>query len=76
MVRYKIDVLAELKKAGWSSYRLQNEKVLSHNTYSRIVNKDTGINMESLNRICVILRCQPSDVIEIVPTDEEKIRFF
>ena len=38
--------------------------------------KGKGITTDTINTICIILRCQPSDILEIEPTDEEKIRFF
>ena len=40
------------------------------------IRKGKGITTDTINTICIILRCQPSDIIEIVPTDKEKIQFF
>lgn len=33
-------------------------------------------SVDILNIICLILRLDPSEMIEITPMDEEKIRFF
>lgn len=32
--------------------------------------------LDKINTICIILRYQPSDIIEITSTDEEKIKYF
>ena len=75
MYRYKIDVMKELAERGFTSTRMRKEKILSEATMQNL-RKGKGITTETLNTICVILRCQPSDVLEIVPTDEEKIKYF
>lgn len=75
MFRYKLDVLKELSARGYTSTRMRKEKILSEATMQNL-RHGGGITTETLNTICVILRCQPSDVLEIVPTDEEKIKYF
>ncbi len=64
MVRYKIDILQELKKAGYSSYRLQKEKLLPASTLNKLRSGDTTITVVSLNAICDMLECQPGDLLE------------
>ena len=75
LFRYKIDVMKELSERGFTSTRMRKEKILSEATMQNL-RKGKGITTDTLNIICVILRCQPSDVLEIVPTDEEKIKYF
>ena len=75
MIYFKIDVVAELKKRGWSSYRLKNEGIMGTQTLANIKAGKT-INTDTLNSLCCILRCQPSDIIECRITDEEKIKYF
>ena len=72
---YKIDVMKELSERGFTSTRMRKEKILSEATMQNL-RKGKGITTDTLNTICVILRCQPSDVLEIIPTDEEKIKYF
>lgn len=55
--------------------RMRKEKILSEGTMQNL-RKGKGITTDTLNKICLLLRCQPSDVIEIIPTDEEKIKYF
>ena len=64
MVRYKIDILQELKNAGYSSYRLQKEKLLATSTLNKLRSGDTTITVVSLNAICDMLECQPGDLLE------------
>ncbi len=75
MWKYKIDILKELSNKGYTSTRLRNEKIISEGTMQHIRN-GKGISTDTLNTVCLILRCQPSDIIEIIPTDEEKIKYF
>ena len=75
MIKYKIDVQAELVKRGYTTYRIQQDNLLPGQTLSNLKNGKM-VNMETLGKICVMLRCQPGDIIESVITDEEKIKFF
>lgn len=75
MFTYKIDVLKSLSERGFTPARMRKEKIMSQSTMQSL-RKGNGITTDTLNTICIILKCQPSDVIEITPTDEEKIKFF
>lgn len=75
MYRYKIDVMKELSNRGFTSTRMRKEKILSESTMQSLRN-GKGITTDTINTICIILRCQPNDILEIVPTDEEKIKYF
>lgn len=69
MIRYKIDILDELKKAGYSSYRMRNKKILSEGTIQKLRTGDTSITGSVLNEICNLLDCQPGDLLEFVPDE-------
>lgn len=69
MIRYKVDILAELKKEGFSSYRLRNEKILSEGTMQKLRVGNTNITISVLNEICDLLDCQPGDLLEFVPDE-------
>lgn len=62
MIKYKIDILEELKNKGYSSYRLRKDKIFGEATIQKIRNKDQ-INFNNLNKICELLECQPGDLI-------------
>lgn len=69
MIRYKIDILDELRKAGFSSYRMRNKKILSEGTMQKLRAGNTNITISVLNEICDLLDCQPGDLLEFVPDE-------
>ena len=69
MIRYKIDILDELKKAGYSSYRMRNKKILSEGTIQKLRTGDTSITVSVLNEICNLLDCQPGDILEYMESN-------
>ena len=72
MIHYKIDVLQALKEAGYSTYRLQKEKLISAGTVQKIREGDATLLIGTINVICNILGCQPGDVLEWVPDEKEE----
>lgn len=75
MIKYKIDILKELADHGYTANRMRKEKILGESSMQKIRNGES-FSMSTLNTICVILRKQPSDILEVIPTDEEKIKYF
>lgn len=76
MVRYKMDVLEALKKKGYTTTLIRKKKILAESTLTRLREGKTSISCDSIGVICSMLRCQPSDIIENVITDDEKIKLF
>ena len=70
MLNYKINVQQKLKEAGYSSYRLRQEKLLSESTVQKLRLGDMSLSFATLNVICNILKCQPGDILEWVPDDD------
>ena len=62
-VRFKIDVLAELKKKGFSSYKMRQEKLMGEATIQQL-RKGELVSWENVGRICAMLDCQPGDILE------------
>ena len=75
MFKYKIDILKSLSEHGYNATKIRKDKILSQATMQNI-RQGKGITTDTINTICLILRCQPSDIIEIIPTEEEKIKYF
>lgn len=70
-LRYKVNVLSELKKAGYSSYSLlkgRGDALLSASTVQKL-RKGEGISWDNLERICGLLKCQPGELIEWTPEE-------
>ena len=66
---YKINVLNELKAAGYNTNRLRKEKLLSEGTIQNI-RDGRIINAANLAKICKLLNCQPGDIMEYVEDKE------
>lgn len=66
---YKIDVLSALKEAGFSTYRLQKENLLSSSTIQKL-KKGVVVDNHNIAKLCQLLRCQPGDILEYVPDEE------
>ena len=62
-MRYKIDVLAALKEAGYSSYRLREEKLLSESTLQKL-RDGIIVSTDVIEQLCGLLNCQPGDLLE------------
>ncbi len=66
MIIYKIDVLDKLNQSGYSSYRLQKEKIMGSATIQNL--RDGKVSYgKNLNLLCRLLNCQPGDLLEYVP---------
>lgn len=64
-IRYKVDVLAELKKKGYSSTRIREEKLIGQ-SYLQQLRHGELVSWKILDVICSLLECQPGDLIEFV----------
>lgn len=62
-IKYKINVLAELKNAGYSTYRLRQEKIFGERTIQKFRDGEI-VTAENLAILCKLLNCQPGDIIE------------
>lgn len=66
-IRYKIDILAELKKQGYSSTRIREEKLIGQSYLQQLRHGDL-VSWKTLDTICALLHCQPGDLLEYVDT--------
>ena len=69
MIKYKIDVIAALKDAGFSTYRIRQEKLLHEMTLQKLRKGDL-VSWSVLDDICKLLNMQPGDLIERVEEPE------
>jgi len=69
-IRYKVDILAELKKKGYSSTRIREEKLIGQ-SYLQQLRRGELVSWKILNIICSLLECQPGDLIEYVEKQAE-----
>lgn len=72
MIRYKIDILAALREKGYTSYKLINNKLISSATIQKLRNREVTYG-KNLNLLCTLLNCQPGDILEYVPDNQDNI---
>ena len=70
-IRYKVDILAELRKKGYSSTRIREEKLIGQ-SYLQQLRRGEPVSWKMLGTICSLLECQPGDLIEYVEELTEK----
>lgn len=69
-IQYKIDIMAELKKKGYSSTRIREEKLIGQ-SYLQQIRHGELVSWKIMNKICFLLDCQPGDLIEYVKDSQE-----
>lgn len=69
MFVYKIDVLKDLKDAGYTTAKLRKEKLLGENAIQSLRHNEM-IGIIALEKVCSLLKMQPGDIIEYVEDDK------
>lgn len=64
---YKINVIQALKKAGYSTYKIRQDNLLSQSTVTKLNQGSTKITIDNLLTLCKLLNCQPGDLLEYIP---------
>ena len=75
MYKYKGNVVEMLKSKGYTTYKIKKNNLLSQGTLKKLENNG-NVTLDTLNAVCCMLKRDISDIIEIVVTDEEKIKYF
>lgn len=70
-IRYKVDILAELKKKGYSSTRIREEKLIGQ-SYLQQLRRGELVSWKTLDTICSLLECQPGDLMEYIPAESQE----
>ncbi len=61
-IRYRIDILAKLKEAGYTTYRLRQEKLLGERNI-QYLREGRILAPAGLETLCRLLKCQPGDIL-------------
>ena len=69
-IKFKTDVLAALREAGYSSTRLRHEKLMGE-SYMQQLRRGELVSWKALDTICTLLKCQPGDLLEYRPAPED-----
>ena len=65
-LKYKFDILAELKKNGYNTNRIRTEKILSESTLQKFRQGEI-VSADNIAKLCKLFDCQPGDILEYVP---------
>lgn len=68
-IRYKGDILARLKEKGYTTTKLRKEKIFGERTMQEFRSNGV-IPYKTLDRLCELLECNISDIIEYVPNED------
>lgn len=69
MLKYK-NVLEQLKKKGYSSYKLRMQKIMGESKIQNI--RENRVDTKTINQICALLNCQPGEILEYIPDDPDQ----
>lgn len=75
MIVYKNGILSELKKKGYTTVRIRQEKLMTERQLQYI--RNNNVTIATLNRLCQLLDCQPGELLEYMPdenTDENTVK--
>ena len=64
-MKYKIDIIAAQKEAGYNTSRIRKEKIMGEAMLQKI-RSGQMVSWAILETICDLLDCQPGDLIEYV----------
>ena len=68
-IRLKADILCLLKEAGYTTYKLRQEKLLGERAIQKLRTGDLP-SWNELNTICSLLNKQVGDLVEYIPDEE------
>ena len=61
-------IVASLKEAGYSTYRLRQDKLFGERTIQKFREGEI-VNADNLALLCKLIKCQPGDLLEYVPDE-------
>lgn len=70
-LRYKIDILAALKEAGYTTYRIRQEKVFNEATLQQL-RQGSIVSWKQIEKLCALLNCQPGDLLEYKAAEDSE----
>lgn len=66
---YKIEPLSALKNAGFTTYKIRNDRLLSESTVQKLRKKEP-VSWENIETLCQLLNCQPGEILEYIPDNK------
>lgn len=72
MLRYKIDIIKELRSLGYTTTKIRREKLFSESSMTDFRNGRMRLNTGTIETLCRVLKIQPGDLLEYVPDEPEE----
>lgn len=69
MLRFKVDIIEELRDRGITSYYAKVNGILSQGTFEKM--RRGVVPVVSIDALCSLLNMQPGDLIEWIPDPEK-----
>ena len=70
-IKYKIDIMAALKEAGYNTNKIRAEKLMGQAVLQQLRHGEL-VSWKNIEIICRLLNCQPGDILEYVPDGDEE----
>lgn len=71
-IKYKVDVLAALKEAGYNTNKLRAEKIMGQATIRRLRHGEF-VSWKNIEIIRRLLDCQPGDILVYILDDAQEM---
>lgn len=62
------DIMGKLSASGYSSYRIEKEKLIPSSTMNRL-RHNGPITTDTIDTICRLCKCQPGDLLSWIPDE-------
>lgn len=69
MIKYD-KAFALLKEHGYTTYRIRQDKIIGQNAL-QAMRENRNINTKTIDYLCKALNCQPGDLMEWIPDQNE-----
>lgn len=70
-IKYKIDIMAALKEAGYNTNKIRAEKLMGQAVLQQLRHGEL-VSWKNIEIICRLLNCQPGDILEYIPDGDEE----
>ena len=58
-----------MKEKNLTTYRIRKEKIISETALQKL-RQGKNVKMETIERLCSVLHCQPGDIMEYIPDEK------
>ena len=67
-------LFALLEEKGINTTKIRRENIIGQGTLYAIKNGTGGLDAKTIAKLCALLDCQPGDIMEYVPDDQNNVK--